>query len=78
MVPSASAIKLATEFGDCFWKNWQVMRPIEVSITTYGPLGTVKASAVACGASGISEFGDCCAKATRAAHEARAEKRSVR
>src|SRR5204863_8809109 len=33
-------------------KNWQVMRPIEVSMTTVGPLGTMLAAAVACGASG--------------------------
>ena len=84
LVPSASAMKLATAFGACLWKNWHVMRPIEVSITTYGPLGTVIASGVAWGASGISWLAgvDCCAKTVRAAHAAqaaaRAEKRSVR
>ena len=44
--------------------NWQVMRPIEVSITTVGPLGTMLAAAVAWGASGSGSCAggfDCCA-----------------
>ena len=32
-------MKLATALGACFWKNWQVMRPMDVSMTTVGPLG---------------------------------------
>ena len=62
-VPCASAMKLATALGACFWKNWQVMRPIDVSITTVGPLGTTLAAAVAWGASGSGSCAgglDCC------------------
>src|SRR5215469_8549355 len=56
-------MKLATVFGASFWKNWQVMRPIDVSITTVGPLGTMLAAAVAWGASGSGSCAgglDCC------------------
>src|SRR5271169_6536217 len=67
-VPWARAMKLATVLGACFSKNWQVMRPIDVSITTVGPLGTMLAAAVACGASGSGSCAgglDCCAKAEK-------------
>ena len=46
---------------------------MDVSMTTKGPLGTVVASAVACGASGISGGGaDCWAIAIEAANAAAA------
>src|ERR1700739_719389 len=69
-VPCASAIKLATVFGACFSKNWQVIRPIDVSMTTVGPLGWIIAAAVACGASGSAGsngFGLSCANAVAVA-----------
>ncbi len=66
-------MKLATAIGACFWKNWQVMRPIEVSITTVGPLGGMVTGTLAVGASGRSCAGggvggaDCWASAAKGA-----------
>src|ERR1019366_9814346 len=69
-------MKLATVLGACFWKNWQVMRPIDVSMTTVGPLGWTMAAAVAWGASGSGSGAwgagvvDCWATATATAKQA--------
>src|ERR1017187_837018 len=51
------------------------MRPMEVSMTTVGPLGRMSAAAVACGASGNSSAGlvDCWARADAANAKAKAE-----
>ena len=54
-------MKLATALGACFSKNWQVMRPMEVSKTTVGPVGTTgrrdEELLVVLGASGRSTGG---------------------
>ena len=39
-VPSARPMKLATVLGACLSKVLQVSRPMEVSMTTVGPVGT--------------------------------------
>ena len=54
LVPVARPMKLATARGACFWKNWQVIRPMEVSMTTKGPLGATLIGTLAVGASGRS------------------------
>src|SRR5580698_2525149 len=59
------------------------MRPMEVSMTTVGPLGRIIAAAVAWGASGRASAGwagavvECCAGAEPATTAVRAERRSA-
>src|ERR1700722_2677817 len=54
LVPSASPTKFATVTGACLSKSRQVIRPMLVSITAVGPVGSTAGAACVLGESGRS------------------------